>query len=471
MLAKEECVKLLRTDIDSWNEYREKNSSWVPDLTEVRLSEINTIDAHLLEKELNELNLIGANQNRADLSRAKQIKNKMWWAELTSIYQEGVDLIEANLSSANLSGANLGGAYLGRANFMDANLSGSNLSEAFLFDANLIRANLSRANFMDAALIGANLNGANLNEACLMGADLRGANLKGANLSRANLSDVDLSDADLSDANLENILVVDRDGSTKTNFTNTIFKNTRFPTEGNYYSATSFLDLACIDTLVKADFKNPADLTIYLSKAFEYSHKEDIPEKESYPGLVNTAIERIKTLRQLYQGNDSPDLVIKEIKPIAAEVLAYLKKNPKKIYKIGSRQFEELIAEILAGFGWDVKLTPKSKDGGYDLFAINKTVGGLETSWLIECKRYREDRPVGIDIARSLYGVKYDLKVANALLATTSHFTKGVQEFKASRYDLQLADYEGILEWINTYQPHPDGQWYVDGKSGLVLPR
>ena len=43
--------------------------------------------------------------------------------------------------------------------------------------------------------------------------------------------------------------------------------------------------------------------------------------------------------------------------------------------------------------------------------------------------------------------------------------------FKASRWDLQLRDYEGILEWINEYQPHPDGQWYVDDESGLVLPK
>ena len=84
----------------------------------------------------------------------------------------------------------------------------------------------------------------------------------------------------------------------------------------------------------------------------------------------------------------------RSIKLITVEVLAYLKRNPKKIYEIGSRQFEELIAEILSGFGWIVQLTSKSKDGGYDLFAVTKDTAGVETSWLIECKRFREDRPI-----------------------------------------------------------------------------
>ena len=33
--------------------------------------------------------------------------------------------------------------------------------------------------------------------------------------------------------------------------------------------------------------------------------------------------------------------------------------------------------------------------------------------------------------------------------------------YKASRYDLELRDYEGILEWINEYRPNPDGKLYI----------
>ena len=59
------------------------------------------------------------------------------------------------------------------------------------------------------------------------------------------------------------------------------------------------------------------------------------------------------------------------------------------------RQFEELICEILAGFGWEVQLTPATRDGGYDMFAISQDlVAGVQTSWIIECKKYSAEKKV-----------------------------------------------------------------------------
>ncbi|WPD23102.1 MAG: restriction endonuclease [Candidatus Electrothrix scaldis] len=86
-----------------------------------------------------------------------------------------------------------------------------------------------------------------------------------------------------------------------------------------------------------------------------------------------------------------------------------------------------------------------------------------------ECKRHAKHRKVGVDIVRALYGVKHDLRVGNALLATTSNFTKGVYDFKASRYDLELRDFEGILKWLNEYHPNPDGELHIKDNN-LVLP-
>ena len=132
--------------------------------------------------------------------------------------------------------------------------------------------------------------------------------------------------------------------------------------------------------------------------------------------------------------------------------MRYLKTHPQALHEIRPRQFEELIAEILAQYGWQVQLTPATRDGGYDLFAISKDRAGVQTSWIIECKKYREDRKVGIDVVRELFGVKANLDPAGLpggtagmlMVATTSHFTKGVQKRKESRYDLELRDYEGI---------------------------
>ena len=78
-------------------------------------------------------------------------------------------------------------------------------------------------------------------------------------------------------------------------------------------------------------------------------------------------------------------------------------------------------------------------------------------------------RKVGVDIARALYGLKTDLRVSSAMLATTSHFTKGVYDFKAAKYDFELRDYNGVLEWINNYRPNENGRLYVR-RGKLILP-
>lgn len=118
----------------------------------------------------------------------------------------------------------------------------------------------------------------------------------------------------------------------------------------------------------------------------------------------------------------------------------------------------------MASFGWDVQLTPPTKDGGYDIFAVSKDVSGVRTSWIVECKKYREHRKVGVEIVRALYGAASNLVKANTaiMLATTSEFTAGARMFASEKYNFELRDYESLLEWINVYRPHPNGRLYLD---------
>jgi len=55
------------------------------------------------------------------------------------------------------------------------------------------------------------------------------------------------------------------------------------------------------------------------------------------------------------------------------------------------------------------------------------------------------------------------------LIATTSYFTKNANDFKASRYDIELKDYEAILKWINQYRPNPNGKLYIKNNQ-LIIP-
>jgi hypothetical protein len=130
-----------------------------------------------------------------------------------------------------------------------------------------------------------------------------------------------------------------------------------------------------------------------------------------------------------------------------------LRADPNLLYSIDPRRFEELVAELLAGQGYQVQITPPTRDGGYDILAARKDPLGLETTTVVECKRYAPDRSVGISQVRELYGVKTFLGVSNAVLVTSSGFTKDANRFVEGKYDVQLIDATHLFQWIGSYRP------------------
>jgi uncharacterized protein YjbI with pentapeptide repeats len=316
-----------------------------------------------------------------------------------------------------------------------------------LRNVNFRDANLRFADLMGADLTNADLSGANLTCARLWYACLRGANLTGAILTNAMISDLTGEGADFTGANLRDIVYEK--------------KHPLNPLWG-------FLELACATGLEDAQFERLQD---YISEAFELMHAPGSRKEFEFEALFDVILERIKILRALYTSKDAaPAELIKVVQLISAELIKYLKRHPTALHQIRPRQFEELVAEILASYGWDVQLTPPTKDGGYDIFAISHHRADVRTSWIIECKKYAPENKVGVDIARALYGVKTALGgVANAMLATTSDFTKGAKAFKSSRYDFELKAYADILEWINAYRPNPQGKLYLKDNR-LILP-
>ena len=97
-------------------------------------------------------------------------------------------------------------------------------------------------------------------------------------------------------------------------------------------------------------------------------------------------------------------------------------------------------------------LTQETRDGGKDILAYLKTdLGKLLV--LVEAKKYRHDRKVGVDLVRHLYGTLVDYKANSAMLVTTSSFTKDAHEFQRRReYQLGLRDYGDVVQWIQRYK-------------------
>lgn len=122
--------------------------------------------------------------------------------------------------------------------------------------------------------------------------------------------------------------------------------------------------------------------------------------------------------------------------------------DQEEIYNLSSREFEELVAELFAQQGFDVELTPETRDGGCDVIAT-KSISGLPFMLLIECKKYVKEYPVGVSLVRSLLGVQSDRKANKAVLVTTSSFTKPARQFaERQQHLISLVDINDLMQMI-----------------------
>ena len=128
--------------------------------------------------------------------------------------------------------------------------------------------------------------------------------------------------------------------------------------------------------------------------------------------------------------------------------------NTPYLTRLTPREFEELVASLFEAEGYEVSVTPPTRDGGVDIFVERSNRLGLPDQWIVECKRYSEDRPVGVELVRELVGVRHVLNARNAVLVTSSRFTKEAQRV-AEVSGVQLVDQERLLSWLRTYPPKP----------------
>jgi restriction system protein len=160
------------------------------------------------------------------------------------------------------------------------------------------------------------------------------------------------------------------------------------------------------------------------------------------PGLVDPAGQ------PLLKESDQYKQIIIDVSSANEKILQILKKHPELVWKLPSRKFEEIVAEILDQQGYEVSLTPASGDGGFDIYAARKEELG-QFLYLVECKRYVPPNKVGVEIVRSLYGVLQAKRATAGAIVTTSFFTAGAEAFQREvQHQLHLHDYIALQKWM-----------------------
>jgi hypothetical protein len=132
---------------------------------------------------------------------------------------------------------------------------------------------------------------------------------------------------------------------------------------------------------------------------------------------------------------------------------------------LSGTEFEGLITRLLEHMGFRAGMTKASGDGGIDIVATldQPLIGGR---YLIQCKRYAPDSPVGAATVREFYGaLTADRRAVKGILITTSGFTAQATEFARglpieliARDQLQrLLEQHGLLH-AGITGPHPYAQ-------------
>ena len=146
--------------------------------------------------------------------------------------------------------------------------------------------------------------------------------------------------------------------------------------------------------------------------------------------------------------DNRPIILISDL--VGQALIEYFKKHPDQLKQIDRRRFEELVAELFDGFGYEVELTQRMRDGGKDIVAIKHHI--VSEKFLIECKRPDPDNKVGVSAVRELIGVKEDEGATKAILVTTAYFTSNAQLLlDRHKWEVEGKDYEALKDWIEQY--------------------
>ncbi len=135
---------------------------------------------------------------------------------------------------------------------------------------------------------------------------------------------------------------------------------------------------------------------------------------------------------------------------VELEMLEHFRQNPHELYNLSPRKFEELVASIFKNNGFNVQLTPETRDGGIDIIAVQHSAFTGETVNLIECKRYGPSHKVGIGIVQRMLGCVYERRANKGIVITTSFFSRDAMHVASNhKHQLVLNDYNNLTSWLS----------------------
>ncbi len=134
------------------------------------------------------------------------------------------------------------------------------------------------------------------------------------------------------------------------------------------------------------------------------------------------------------------------------------------------RDVERVVAEVFDGLGFQVSLTPGSKDGGKDV-VLTCTAKGRQSEYFVEIKHWRSSTKVGSSAVEKLLKVIVEQRKDGGLFLSTYGFTANAFEQLTTidKQKLRFGDQDRIVTFCQTYVKATAGLWSPPQNLGEVL--
>lgn len=144
-----------------------------------------------------------------------------------------------------------------------------------------------------------------------------------------------------------------------------------------------------------------------------------------------------------------------------SDVRKYLHIKKDKVFDLHPRAFEEVVGSVFKDYGWEVRVTAYTGDGGIDIVLTDgtKTVG-------VQVKKHKKEKKVEAEQIRALAGALMLNGMTEGVFVTTSSYRRGAiktaEKYTHMGHPIRLLDCRRFLEALEIAQLK---QFNLDGKT------
>ena len=174
-------------------------------------------------------------------------------------------------------------------------------------------------------------------------------------------------------------------------------------------------------------------------------------------------------------GREETDLqqeAIRLITDLSRSLVLLVAKDPKVLDVVEWRELEKLLAEVFSGIGFNVTLTPSSKDGGKDLILETKcTSRSTSAIYIVEIKHWRSGQRVGSSAVTDFLNVILkECREGGVFLSTYGYCDNAFEQLsEIDRTKVRFGNQTKIITLCKQYEKIKSGIWTPTNPLGELL--